>query len=134
MIEEMRNTPGSILISTQQAFKSSMNIDFVDTCILPELDWNDAKMSQYYFRFIRFTSKRKTKVHFITYENSLESNLLQLILNKERLNRFMKGQEGDEEMNEKYGITFNLIDMLCTKEKSQSGRTIIAWDKQTIAE
>ena len=48
----------SILICTQQSLSESISIDSVDYCFIAELHWNDSKMSQFYYRFIRYTSTR----------------------------------------------------------------------------
>ena len=133
IIKQLQNTTDGILISTQQSLSSSMNIGFVNKVVIPELSWNDASMSQYYFRFIRYTSTEWKQVYFLTYENSIESNLLSLILAKERLNLFMKNQELEEdEIYEKYGVDFNLLDMLMTKERDSEGKVRINWGKQNI--
>lgn len=133
IVKQLQKTTNGILISTQQSLSSSMNIGFVNKVIIPELSWNDASMSQYYFRFIRYTSTEWKQVYFLTYENSIESNLLGLILAKERLNLYMKNQElEDEELYEKYGVDFNLLDMLMTKEKDSEGKVRINWGKQNI--
>lgn len=133
IVKQLQKTTNGILISTQQSLSSSMNIGFVNKVIIPELSWNDASMSQYYFRFIRYTSTEWKQVYFLTYENSIESNLLSLILAKEKLNLFMKNQDlEDEELYEKYGVDFNLLDMLMTKEKDSEGKVRINWGKQNI--
>ncbi|GMX64427.1 hypothetical protein Elgi_36960 [Paenibacillus elgii] len=133
IVKELRKSGNGILLSTQQSLSSSMNIGFVNKVIIPELSWNEATMSQYYFRFVRYNSEDMKEIHFVTYENSIESNLLGLILTKEKLNLFMKNQElEDEELYEKYGVHFDLLDMLMTKEKDEEGRTFIRWGKQNI--
>ncbi|MFI2856834.1 N-6 DNA methylase [Paenibacillus sp. JSM ZJ436] len=133
IIENLKASENGILLSTQQSLSSSMNIGFVNKVIIPELSWNDATMSQYFFRFIRYNSEDKKEVHFFTYENSIESNLLGLILTKEKLNMFMKNQDiDDEELYDKFGVHFNLLDMLMTKEKDEEGRAQIRWGKQNI--
>jgi hypothetical protein len=133
IVKQLQMITNGILISTQQSLSSSMNIGFVNKVIIPELSWNDASMSQYYFRFIRYTSTEWKQVYFLTYENSIESNLLSLILAKEKLNLFMKNQElEDEELYEKYGVDFNLLDMLMRKVKDEDGKMRINWGKQNI--
>lgn len=133
IVKQIQKTTNGILISTQQSLSSSMNIGFINKVIIPELSWNDASMSQYYFRFIRYTSTEWKQVYFLTYENSIESNLLTLILAKEKLNLFMKNQDLEtEELYEKYGVDFNLLDMLMTKEKDSEGKIRINWGKQNI--
>ncbi|MNL12980.1 hypothetical protein D3C87_1338650 [compost metagenome] len=133
VVEALRTSKNGILLSTQQSLSSSMNIGFVNKVIVPELFFNEASMSQYYFRFVRYNSKEQKEIHFFTYENSIESNLLGLILAKEKLNLFMKNQEiEDEELYDKFGVHFDLLDMLMTKEKDSEGRTQIRWGKQQI--
>ncbi|WP_145949523.1 SNF2-related protein [Paenibacillus sp. Y412MC10] len=133
IVKELQKHPDAILLSTQQSLSSSMNIGFIDKIIIAELSWNDASMSQYYFRFIRFNSENDKEVHFVTYESSIESNLLGLILAKERLNLFMKNQElDDDELYDKYGVHFNLLDQLMVKERDKEGNVSIRWGQQMI--
>ena len=133
IVKQIQNTTNGILISTQQSLSSSMNIGFINKVIIPELFYNDSAMSQYYFRFIRYTSTEWKQVYFLTYENSIESNLLTLILAKEKLNLFMKNQNiEDDELYEKYGVDFNLLDMLMSKEKDSEGKVRIRWGEQQI--
>ena len=73
-----------------KACQNLLNIDDVDKIILPELHYNHAAMEQYYFRFIRYTSRNFKQVVFLIYENSIEVNLLKMILAKEKLNLYEK--------------------------------------------
>lgn len=131
--DELKQTKNGILICTQQSLSSSMNIDFVDKCIIPEMHWNNASMSQFYFRFIRFTSTNWKKIYFVTYENSIESNLLKMILCKEKLNMFMKDEYvEDDELYEKFGIDETMLGLLMTKEKDAEGNIKISWGQQKI--
>ena len=131
--KRLQETTNGILVSTQQSLSSSMNIDFVDKVIIPDHSWNYATESQYFFRFIRLTSKNFKEVHFVSYENSLESNLQQLIICKEKLNMFMRDRSVEnEEMYERFGVDFNLIDMLLSKERDSEGHVSIRWGEQQI--
>ena len=47
IVQDLKKTKNGILISTQQSLSASMNIDFVDKCIIPELHWNNSSMIQY---------------------------------------------------------------------------------------
>jgi hypothetical protein len=90
-------------------------------------------MGQYYFRFIRYDSTEDKNVYIFTYKNSIESNLMKLVMVKEKINLFMKGEElTDEELNEKYGINFDLLDMLLSKEIDDEGKSYIRWGEQVI--
>ena len=134
VVKELEKTQNGIILSTQQAYSKSQNIDFVDKILLPELHYNNAAMSQYYFRFIRYTSVNFKKVFFLTYENSIESNLIRMIMAKEKLNLFMKNQEvDDDDLFDRFGVDKGIIDMLMTKEFDEDGNVQIRWGDQKIA-
>jgi hypothetical protein len=133
IIKDLERTENGILLSTQQSLSCAINCDCVDTCIIPELFWNNAAMSQYYFRFIRYNSTRDKRVIFVTYENSIESNLLQMVMAKEKLNLFMKNQSAEnDEIEEKFGIDFDILNMLMSKERDEKGNVQIRWGEQKI--
>lgn len=133
IVRQLERTSNGILISTQQALSASTNIDFVDKVLLPELHYNNAAMSQYYFRFIRFTSKNYKQVYFMTYENSIESNLLNMVLAKEKLNLFMKNEIlEDEEVYERFGVDPAIIANLMSKEYDDDGKVYIRWGEQKM--
>lgn len=133
IVKELKETTNGILISTQQSLSASMNIDFVNKCIIPELHWNNSSMSQYYFRFIRYTSTEFKQVYFVTYENSIESNLLKMILVKDKLNLFMKDQDlTDDELYERFGVDSNMLQNLMYKEKTEEGY-VIRWGDQKVS-
>lgn len=133
IIKELKASKRGILICTQQSLSSSMNIDFVNNIVLIEMLWNFASMHQFFARFIRYTSMEQKEVHFVTVENSIESNMLQLILAKEKLNNFMKNETIDEqEILDKFGIDFDLVNMLLSKEKDSEGKSYIQWGQQLV--
>ena len=133
IVEELRKTENGILLSTQQSLSESMNIDDVDKIILPELHYNHAAMEQYYFRFIRYTSQNFKQVVFLIYENSIEVNLLKMILAKEKINLFMKNQLiASGELYEKFGINPQIFSLLMTTGVDQEGKLQIQWGEQKI--
>lgn len=91
----LRESKNGILLCTQQSLPSSVNFEFVNKIIIPELHYNNAQMSQFYMRFVRYTSTEWKDIYFLTYEDSIEANLLQMVLAKERINLFMKGADTD---------------------------------------
>lgn len=85
-------------------------------------------------RFIRYNSTAYKDIYFLTYAGSLESNLMQMVLVKEKLNLFMKGQDTDlDEIYEKFGINYDLLSLLMRRELDEDGHFQIRWGEQKIA-
>lgn len=130
----LKESQNGILLCTQQSLPSSVNFEFVNKIIIPELHYNNSGMSQFYFRFIRYTSMEDKDIYFLTYAGSIESNLMQMILVKEKLNLFMKGQDADlNAIYERFDIDYDLLSLLMYKEKDENGAFHIRWGEQTIA-
>ncbi|MDR0430357.1 MAG: N-6 DNA methylase [Tannerellaceae bacterium] len=134
IIKEFEDTINGILICTQQSLKSSANIPSCNDVILESLQWNIPKMEQFYFRFIRLDSKGRTQVHFVSYKDSIEQNLMALVLAKERLNEFIKTGEVKEqsEIFEEFDISMSVIESLLTREQDSDGRFHISWGRQKL--
>ncbi len=130
----LQESGNGILLCTQQSLPSSVNFEFVDKVIIPELHYNNSRMSQFYFRFIRYNSVRRKDIYFVTYSDSIESNLMQMVLAKEKLNLFMRGQDTDlDEIYERFGVDYDLLSRLMVREKDENGCFQIRWGKQEIA-
>ena len=130
----LRESGNGILLCTQQSLPSSVNFEFVNKIIIPELHYNNASMSQFYMRFIRYTSTQYKDIYFLTYAGSLESNLMQMVLAKEKINLFMKGEDTDlDEIYEKFGVDYDLLALLMRREEDEEGRFHIRWGEQKIA-
>jgi len=130
---QMEGDKTGILICTQQSLSSSMNIGFINKIIIPELHYNNASMSQFYFRFIRYTSTEHKEVHYVTYGNSIEMNLMQMVIAKEKLNQYMKNEDLEfKDLYDKFGIDYDIMNMLLYKEKDQDGKVKIHWGEQQI--
>lgn len=134
ILEQFRLSENGILVCTQQSLKSSVNIPYCNKCIIESLQWNIPKISQFYFRFIRFDSERHTEVHFINYKNTIEINLLALLMAKEKLNDFIKttNEKTSAAIYEQFGIDLNILDMLITKSWDEDGHLTLRWGKQTL--
>lgn len=131
--QKLQDSKNGILLCTQQSLPSSVNFEFVNKVIIPELHYNNSGMSQFYFRFIRYTSTEYKDIYFITYAGSIESNLMQMILVKEKINLFMKGKDTDlDEIYERFDVDYDLMSMLMYQEIDQKGRLQIRWGKQSI--
>lgn len=82
---------------------------------------------------VRYTSTEFKQVYFVTYENSIESNLLKMILVKDKLNLFMKDQDlTDDELYERFGVDSNMLQNLMYKEKTEEGY-VIRWGNQKVS-
>ena len=132
--DTLRESRNGILICTQQSLPSSVNFEYVNKVIIPEMHYNNAAMSQFYMRFVRYTSTESKDIYFLTYAGSLESNLMQMVMVKEKLNLFMKGQDTDlDEVYDKFGVDFDLLSMLMKREQDDEGEFHIRWGEQKIA-
>ena len=130
----LRESKNGILLCTQQSLPSSVNFEFVNKIIIPELHYNNSGMSQFYFRFIRYTSTEDKDIYFLTYAGSLESNLMQMVLVKEKLNLFMKGQDTDlDAIYERFDVNYDLLSLLMYQEQDEKGVFRIRWGEQNIA-
>lgn len=132
--QTLKDSRNGILLCTQQSLPSSVNFEYVNKVIIPELHYNNSGMSQFYFRFIRYTSTEYKDIYFLTYAGSIESNLMQMVLSKEKLNLFMKGQDVDlDEVYERFDVDYDLLSLLMRQERDDEGRLCIRWGEQKIA-
>lgn len=130
----LKESGNGILLCTQQCLPSSVNFEFVNKVIIPELHYNNARMSQFYMRFVRFTSTCDKDIYFVTYSGSIESNQMQMVLAKEKLNLFMKGQDVDlDEVYNRFGVDYDLMSLLMSREQDKDGRFQISWGQQRIS-
>ena len=130
----LKESGNGILLCTQQSLPSSVNFEFVDTVIIPELHYNNSRMSQFYMRFIRYNSTRMKNIYFVTYLGSIESNQMQMVLAKEKLNLFMRGQDTDlDEIYERFGVDYDLLSVLMSREMDENGKMYLKWGEQNIA-
>ncbi len=131
---QLKESGNGILVCTQQCLPSSVNFEFVNKIIIPELHYNNARMSQFYMRFVRFTSTEQKDIYFVTYSGSIESNQMQMVLAKEKLNLYMKGQNVDlDEVYERFGVDYDLMSLLMSREKDEDGHFSISWGQQNIS-
>jgi len=130
----LRDSGNGILLCTQQSLPSSVNFEYVNKILIPEMHFNNSGMSQFYMRFIRYTSTEYKDIYFLNYIGSLESNLLQMVVAKEKINLFMKGQDTDlDQIYDKFGIDYNLLALLMQKGVDEEGNLQIRWGEQQIA-
>ncbi len=130
----LQESKNGILLCTQQSLPSSVNFEYVNKVIIPELHYNNSGMSQFYMRFIRYNSTEYKDVYFLTYAGSIESNQMQMILAKEKLNLFMKGQDVNlDDIYERFDVDYDLLSLLMYQEQDEHGKFHIRWGEQLIA-
>ncbi len=58
---------------------------------------------------------------------------MQMVLSKEKLNLFMKGQDVDlDEIYDRFGVDYDLMSLLMSREVDEDGKSYIAWGEQKI--
>jgi len=131
--KSLKESGNGIMVCTQQCLPSSVNFEFVNKVVIPELHYNNARMSQFYMRFVRFTSTDWKDIYFVTYSGSIESNQMQMVLAKEKLNLFMKGQDVDlDEVYNRFGVDYDLMSLLMSRKVDDKGLSYLSWGKQVI--
>lgn len=137
IINDFEKTENGIIVSTQQSLKSSLNIPSCNLVILESIDWNLPKIMQYAFRAIRFDSKGRTEICFITLANTIDDNLIGLLSAKERVNKAIKFEESEmSEIVEGIGFDNDFINDLITREYEEDSkgnkRIKLAWGSQKV--
>lgn len=134
IIKKFEDTKHGVLICTQQSLKSSVNIPTCNHCILTSLQWNYPKMSQFFFRFIRFNSKEVTTVYFINLADTIESNLMGLIMTKERINRALKfNNQQRTDVFKELGFDVNILDSILERSYDNDSKQMkVQWGQQKI--
>lgn len=94
-------------------------------------------MGSYFIRNIRkYGIFLKDSPFYFTPHNagSIESNLMQMVLAKEKLNLFMKGQDVDlDEIYDRFSVDYDLLSLLMRQERDENGALQIRWGEQKIA-
>lgn len=128
VIADLKESGNGILVCTQQAFASSINIDFVDHVVLLEMQWNFAAMKQFFTRFARFTSQNEKTITFLLNRTSIETNLMRLLIEKEEMNAFMRGDmQNFEEIALGLGLDDDFFDKLLAVDHDAHGSRSLSW-------
>lgn len=135
IIKEFEATTNGILICTQQSLKSSVNIPSCNEVIVESLQWNISKIEQFFFRFIRLNSKQNTNVHFLINNESIEQNIMALLLAKERLNEFVKTGDIKEQSDifNEFDLSMSFIENLLKRKRDDDGNLYIGWGSQKVS-
>lgn len=131
IITRFESNTNGILICTQQSLKSSVNIPECNYCIIEALQWNIPKIEQFYFRFIRYNSTGHTKIFFVCYNDTIEANLLVLLMHKEKQNDFVKTLEyrDNKDIYSEFNIDTSILDMMIQKKEDENGKIQLTIDK-----
>jgi hypothetical protein len=134
IIDDFQNSGNGILIATQQSLSSSLNIEKCNHVFCESMQWNIATMSQFYFRFIRFTSIHFTNVYFVTYKNTIEDNLICLLMTKQRLSILGQGNESTiQEISGEFDVQFDeQLQHTMYRDEDDNGKMQLNWGKQEI--
>jgi predicted RNA methylase len=135
IISDFEATDNGIVVCTQQSLKSSVNIPSCNEVLLESLQWNIPKMEQFYFRAIRYDSTDHTNVWFVNYENTIEMNLLALLMAKEKLNDYIKTLEyrDDSDIYSEFNIDMDILNGILTREVDDEGNYQINWGNTAVA-
>jgi len=134
ILDRFEATENGILVCTQQSLKSSVNIPTCDKVIIEGLQWNIPRMEQFYFRFIRYNSVNHTDVHFVSYDGTIEKNILALLMDKEKINEFIKTKDTAtlDGVFEEFGIDSTLFDNLMERTEDNDGKKSLSWGTSKI--
>ena len=55
--QTLNESGNGILLCTQQSLPSSVNFEYVNKIVIPELHYNNSRMSQFYMRFVRYMER-----------------------------------------------------------------------------
>lgn len=59
---------------------------------------------------------------------------MQMVLAKEKINLFMRGQDTDlDEIYERFGVDYDLLSSLMSREVDENGKFQIRWGEQLIS-
>lgn len=131
LLKDYENSENGILVCTQQSLASGLNIPFVDEVYVESPQWNFSRISQWFFRFIRLTSLNYTNVTFITLADTIENNLIGLLIDKLKVSKLIKLEEIDDVLGE-YGFNKSILDKLITKIVEKEGKKKLGWGKAKV--
>lgn len=71
----------------------------------------------------------------VTYDHTIEQNLLALLMSKERINEYIKTLDFKEqsEIYDEFGIDLDVLNSIIEKEVDEEGRVRLTWGKQQVS-
>lgn len=108
-------SPRAVLVTTQQALRSSVNVHVVSEVIAEALPWNFSALEQWARRFVRYNNKSaQVALELLVVKDTLEERILGLLLKKEGVAQIAAGDQlaENEELYGRYGIDGSDLDLL----------------------
>ena len=116
LLDQFAAAPQAVLITTQQALRSSVNIRCVSKVIAESLPWNFSALGQYARRFVRYDSEHQSvKLELLVTQNTIEERILGLNLRKETIALTAAGDLIDDELDpilDAYGVNTSTLMLL----------------------
>ncbi|RRJ54645.1 hypothetical protein EHV15_34170 [Paenibacillus oralis] len=71
----------------------------------------------------------------VTYDHTIEQNLLALLMSKERINEYIKTLDFKEqsEIYDEFGIDLDVLNSVIEKEVDEEGRVRLTWGNQQVS-
>ncbi|MCM3130164.1 MULTISPECIES: hypothetical protein [unclassified Paenibacillus] len=71
----------------------------------------------------------------VTYDHTIEQNLLALLMSKERINEYIKTLDFKEqaEIFDEFGIDLDILNSLIEKETDEKGNVRLTWGNQRVS-
>ena len=116
LLEEFASAPRAVLITTQQALRSSVNIRCVSQVIAESLPWNFSALGQYARRFVRYDSHHpRVELQLLVTQNTIEERILGLNIRKEGIASLAAGDLLEDDVDpilDKYGVNTSTLMLL----------------------
>lgn len=115
-LADLARAPRAVLVTTQQALRSSINIPCVSKVIAESLPWNFSSLGQYARRFARYNSPHEfIKVDLLVTRDTIEERILGLNVRKEGIALFAAGDALDDDLDpvlDQYGADTSALLLL----------------------
>ncbi len=139
LIAQFRQGDSQVLVSTIGVLKAGINIPEANFVITDSYPWNYAQLSQYFFRAIRLNAKNHTQVYCLSSEGSFDTNVFNLMLAKERVNKFIADGEDVEtkEIAGNFGVNEDMLQCAIKMTKLRTDgkiRSTITWGESKVSD
>ncbi len=90
-------------------------------------------MSQFYMRFVRFTSQHEKDIYFVTYLGSIGQS--DADGTRKGKNQSVRAWQSDLiEIYDTFSVDYNLLEALMRREEDKDGHFQIHWGQQEISD